>query len=351
VSDTILLLTPSHGLGGGIERYLSTIEAAFQQEGVSYRRLALRTLDHSSGIYQKLRFVHEVKRALRASQHPVRLLLAHPNLLPIVHTVSGSPHFAGATVFFYGPDIWSGRRIRGRRTLRRDDIRAVTISNFSAGILTTTCPVSILQPGVSRNWFDTLVDASTRIRRTDGELDIVTAFRLEDWRFKGLPTIVEAIRLLGNDRVRLTICGAGPVPAELRATVAPHRWCRIVADLTDQSLAEHLAAADLFVLATRRRLGAAVCGEGFGIVLSEAQLAGTPVVAPAYGGSGDAFQPGLTGLAPSDESPEALASVLVRLLNDDRRRTEMGRAAAAWSRARFEPTAYGKHAVETLLAR
>lgn len=78
MNDTILLLAPSRGLGRGIERCLSAIEAAFQQEGVPYRKLALRTL---------------------------------------------------------------------------------------------------------------------------------TAFRVKDWRFKGLPTIVEAIRLLGNNRIRLTICG------------------------------------------------------------------------------------------------------------------------------------------------
>lgn len=345
----VILLAPSRGLGGGIERFVSTVQTALVQEQVPYRRLDLLAAGQAAGIGARLRFVAKAVRAVRASRTPVRLVVAHSNLLPIVRLVAGYPNFDGAIVFLYGCDIW-GRRIRGRRVMRRADVRVVTISNFSAGALAGTCPANVLHPGVSSSWYQTLVDASTRARPVTDELSVVTAFRLGDWRDKGLGTLLEALRLLGDDRVRLTVCGSGPVPPDLAARVAPHPWCRIEADLCDQTLAEHLAAADLFVLATRTRFGAAACGEGFGLVLLEAQLAGTPVIAPAYGGSSDAFQFGLTGLAPINESPEALASVLARLLADNQRRTEMARAAATWSRTRFEPTAHGRHVVETLLA-
>jgi hypothetical protein len=72
-------------------------------------------------------------------------------------------------------------------------------------------------------------------------------------------------------------------------------------------------------------------------------------VAPPFGGAGDAFQPGITGLAPIDETPAALARVLGTLVGDERRRAEMGQAAAAWSRLRFEPAGYARHAVRALL--
>src|ERR1700744_4005753 len=39
MSDRALLLTPSRGLGGGIERYVETVEAAFAREGVDYGRI------------------------------------------------------------------------------------------------------------------------------------------------------------------------------------------------------------------------------------------------------------------------------------------------------------------------
>jgi glycosyltransferase involved in cell wall biosynthesis len=234
--------------------------------------------------------------------------------------------------------------------MRRSDVRVVTVSTFSAGTLARTCPANVLHPGVSPAWYQTLLAASMRAHPVTGEFNVVTAFRLEDWRDKGFGTLLDAVHLLSDARVRLTVCGAGPVPPDLAARMAPHPWCRIAADLSDPALAEQLAAADVFVLATRTRFGATAYGEGFGLVLLEAQLAGTPVIAPAYGGSPDAFQVGLTGLAPIDESPEALASVLATLLSDNQRRAQMAQAAATWSRARFEPTAHGRYVVETLLA-
>ena len=38
----VLVLTPSRGLGGGIERYVEALEWAFADQGVKYGRLDLR---------------------------------------------------------------------------------------------------------------------------------------------------------------------------------------------------------------------------------------------------------------------------------------------------------------------
>jgi glycosyltransferase involved in cell wall biosynthesis len=347
--ESVLLLSPSGGLGGGIERYVSTIEAAFQEHEVRYRRLNLIDRDRPHGIATKVRFVQEVRRAMRASTGPTRLVIGLCNLLPVLRVVAGSPNFTGATVTVYGDDIWAGRQVRGHRAMRRPDVRVVAISNFAAGALARTCHANVLHPGVPASWYKALVNAATTARRTPGELNLVTAFRLSAWRHKGLETILDAVRLLGDDRVRLTVCGSGSVSPDLQAAVAPYPWCRIRPNLTDHMLAQQMAEADLFVLASRVRPGISECGEGFGLVLLEAQLAGTPVVAPAYGGSVEAFQPDVTGLAPLDETPQALATVLASLLRDDRRRAEMGRAAAAWSRVRFEPVAHSRQLLQAYL--
>ena len=93
-------------------------------------------------------------------------------------------------------------------------------------------------------------------------------------------------------------------------------WCASILaarsrpGLSDRELARQLAGADLFVLATRSRGGRHTSGEGFGLVLLEAQVAGTPVVAPAHGGSHDAYIEGITGLAPMDETAGSLARVM-----------------------------------------
>jgi glycosyltransferase involved in cell wall biosynthesis len=351
MDEHVLLLAPSEHRGGGIERYVSTVESVFKRFEVPYRRLNLIRHDRLHGLDTKLRFVQEVRRAVRCGSGPTRLLVAHCNLLPVVSAVTGLENYSGTTVILHGREIWSRGKLWARSVLRRPDVRVVAVSNFSAGGLVTTCPANVLPPGVSPAWYRMLVDAGGKATRVPGEFNVVTTFRLEDWRGKGLPTLLDALWLAGDDRLRLTICGTGYCPSELVEAIAPYPWCHLTPGLSDRDLAQVLANADVFVLATRTRQGARASGEGFGLVLLEAQLAGTPVVAPAYGGSGDAFLPGVTGLAPLDETPEALAAALDTLLRDDEGRQHMGEAAAQWSRTRFEPEAYGRQVMRVLLNR
>ena len=350
MTSAVLLLAPSRGLGGGIERLVATVESALDRGGVPHRRLDLRRPGQRPTPVAKARFLYRVDRAVRASDRPVRLVLAHRNLLPAVRLAARLPQYRGASVILHGSEVWSGRP-RHARVLRRPEVRAVAVSGYTAGALARTCPATVLYPGVSPEWYDTLTRQTPR-RADPDRLRLVTAFRLAAWRAKGLDILLRAVELLGDDRVRLTVCGTGPVPADLRAEVARHPWCRVAADLGDDALAGQLAAADLFVLCTRTRAGrgARSSGEGFGLALLEAQLAGTPVVAPAFGGSTEAFQPGITGLTPVDETPEALAGVLAELFADHAALAALGRAAADWARVRYEPAAHGRQMVRALLS-
>jgi glycosyltransferase involved in cell wall biosynthesis len=158
-----------------------------------------------------------------------------------------------------------------------------------------------------------------------------------------------AVTALGRPDVCLTICGSGDPPAGLLGLVSEHSWCVLRPGLGDDDLARELAAADLFVLATQTRCGHRAVGEGFGLVLLEAQAAGTPVIAPAYGGSREAYVEGVTGVAPPDESAEALTRTLHDLLKDPARLARMGRHAAQWTRQAFAPERYAQLAVRRLL--
>jgi glycosyltransferase involved in cell wall biosynthesis len=178
---------------------------------------------------------------------------------------------------------------------------------------------------------------------------LATAFRLAQWRAKGLPQLVEAVTALGRPDVCLTVCGAGNPPVDLLRLVGEHSWCVLRPGLCDDELAHELAAADLFVLATQTRSGHGAVGEGFGLVLLEAQATGTPVIAPAYGGSREAYVEGVTGVAPVDESAEALARTLHDLLKDPARLALMGGHAAQWARQAFAPEYYAQLAVRRLL--
>jgi glycosyltransferase involved in cell wall biosynthesis len=230
--------------------------------------------------------------------------------------------------------------------MRSVGVRVVAVSNFTSGTLMRDCHATVLLPALSREWLDTLSAAAAGRPGRGPEVRLATAFRLSGWRIKGLPQLVEAVTALGRPDVHLTICGSGNPPAELLRLISEHSWCVLRPGLSDDGLARELAAADLFVLATRTTRGH---GEGFGFVLLEAQAAGTPVIAPAYGGSHEAYIEGVTGVAPSDESAEALTRALNDMLKDPARLAWMGGHAAQWARQAFAPEHYVPLTVRRLL--
>lgn len=348
-----LFLTPSHGLGGGIERYVETLEWALSERGVEHARVDLHRRDRDGRMSAYGHLLAQGRRQLRAARVPTRLIVAHRTLLPAASLLARGRQARGISVVCHGTDVWGDRpQLRERverQIMRRPDVRVVAVSNFTAGALAGTGQASILPPGLSRAWFETLVDQANCSRKSHQGIHLITVFRLGDWDGKGLPQLLGAVAALGRADVKVTVCGSGEPPPELHALVRRYAFCTLLPGLSDRELASQLAAADLFVLATRLRLGRASSGEGFGLVLLESQVAGTPVVGPAYGGSHDAFIDQVTGVAPADESTGALAKTLDELLGDPERLAQMGKRAAEWARDSFAPARYAARVVATLL--
>jgi phosphatidylinositol alpha-1,6-mannosyltransferase len=344
-----LMLTPSLNLGGGIERYAETLEWAFDRQGVEYERVDLSR----SGVSAHTALLAQSRAVLQMSAEPTRLVLMHRALLPVAALLARDPVVSGTSLVCHGSEVWAGRfrprsHVEGL-LMRHSGVRVVTVSSFTSGALSRSCRASVLTPGLSEEWFSTLVDASARPREPRADIGLVTAFRLADWRQKGLPQLLEAVATLGRGDVRVTVCGTGEPPSDLRRLVGQYRLCTLRPRLDDAGLAHELADADLFVLATRTKCGHRPSGEGFGLVLLEAQVAGTPVVAPAYGGSHDAFVDRVTGFASADETAGALAALLGDLLRDRARLELMGKYAADWARSYFQPQLYSARAVARLL--
>jgi phosphatidyl-myo-inositol dimannoside synthase len=348
VTGRVVLLAPSSGLGGGIERYVEALEWAFAAQGVRYKRLDLCR----PGPVAQARMLLQARRLLR-DPVPTRLVVAHKTLLPVASLIARDESARGMSVVCHGCEVWGGefrlRRHIESRLLRHRDIRVVAASSFTAGAMSRLCPATLLPPGLSGEWFQALVNGSAVGRNGRPGVHVVTAFRLAVWREKGLPELMDAVASLGRSDVYLTVCGTGVPPADLQEAVRKHAWCTLRPGLTDHQLAGELAAADLFALATRTRTGRCASGEGFGLVLLEAQVAGTAVVGPAYGGSPDTYIDGVTGVAPRDESSSALARVLDELLREPQDLEQMGRRAAEWAREAFAPERYAKLAVSRLL--
>ena len=350
----VLLLAPSRGLGGGIERYVQTVQSAFDDAGVPSRRLDLPR----PGPAGHRALLAAGAAALAGMTGPTRVVIGHRALLPVAAALAMMRSVDGISVICHGSDVWGTRRgPRGALEswlMHRSGVRLVAVSSFTAGAVLPRGPATVLPPGLSRTWFGELVSAANRAasatsttRRTG--LDVMTAFRLAEWQDKGLPQLTASLTSLRRADIRLTVCGSGEPSADLLAHVRRYPRCTLDAGLSDKELATRFAQANLFVLATRTRRGRRPCGEGFGLVLLEAQVAGTAVIGPAHGGSPDAYLDGVTGATPRDEGVASLAQVLDELTREPSRLTEMGRQGAIWARARFAPDRYAALAVDRLL--
>ena len=350
----VLLLAPSRGLGGGIERYVQTVQSAFDDAGVPSRRLDLPR----PGPAGHRALLAAGAAALAGTTGPTRVVIGHRALLPVAAALARMRSVDGISVICHGSDVWGTHRDpRGALEswlMHRSGVRLVAVSSFTAGAVLPRGPATLLPPGLSRTWFGELVSAANRAASATSAtqrtgLEVMTAFRLAEWQDKGLPQLTAALTTLGRADIRLTVCGSGEPSADLLAHVRRYPRCTLDAGLSDKELATRFAQANLFVLATRTRRGRRPCGEGFGLVLLEAQVAGTAVIGPAHGGSPDAYLDGVTGATPRDEGVASLAQVLDELTREPARLSEMGRQGAMWARARFAPDRYAALAVDRLL--
>ncbi len=352
MKKSVLLLTPSCGLGGGIERYAETLEWVLASKGILYQRLDLTRGDTGSRLAHQARLVARSRKTIATMGSPVQVIVVHRSLLPAAALIlQGSTH-KHISVICHGSDVW-GRRPAMRRTIenrlmRSPGVRVIAVSSYTAGALSQISGATVLPPGLSEDWYEMLVNARTRFEAAKTGRSIITAFRLSQWREKGLPQLVTAISKVNRAELNLTICGIGEPPPDLRNFLGAYPNCILRSSLADNEFAHELAKADLFVLATRTKPGRQSSGEGFGLVLLESQVAGTPVIAPAFGGSHDAYLDGWTGLAPSDETSSALALVLSNLLQQPYRLSHMGDCAASWAQERFSPEKYAELAISRI---
>jgi glycosyltransferase involved in cell wall biosynthesis len=92
---------------------------------------------------------------------------------------------------------------------------------------------------------------------------------------------------------------------------------------------ELLAAADVFVLASRAR-------EGFGIALAEAMAMSLPVIGTGVEGIPELIEGGRTGLLVPPRDPFALAGALVKLARRPMLRQDLGRRGRETVEERFD---------------
>jgi phosphatidylinositol alpha-1,6-mannosyltransferase len=191
-----------------------------------------------------------------------------------------------------------------------------------------------LTPGVDIETFRPGLDGSTvRARHgLGGRRVIVCVSRLV--RRKGQDVLIEALPRIRREvpDAALLLVGSGRYERELRATAERHGVAEHVVftgGVAFTELPEHYAAGEVFAMPCRtRRKGFDV--EGLGIVFLEASAVGLPVVAGDSGGAPEAVREGETGYVVDGRDIAAVTDRLVRLLQDDTLRRDLGTAGRAW---------------------
>lgn len=331
----VLVLSPGGAADeGGIQRFTAAL-LALVPEGVLIRLVEARR----SGRLWQARLVLDVLRAARGLRRErqdrrVAVLCLHGAFLPLAKAAAVLLGRSGVVTFYYGQEIWSAGWLRrmGWRWLQHVP---VTISGYSAGALAAILrrPPTIMLPTMPSIWADRFGTDEPR-RAAPGPVRVLSVFRLSAARSKRAGTIIEAVAQLRREGIDVELClaGRGPLDGDLAELAGVHPWIELVESPGDEALVGLYRTADVFVLATGvSHDRAQPSGEGFGIVLVEAALAGLPVVGPAGGGSRDAMVDGFTGEVVADERVETLADALRRLSVDRPYRERLGRRGRLWA--------------------
>lgn len=279
----------------GVQQYILTLGRWFREQGHDVHYLVGRTTRddvpnvHSLSRTLSVRFnQNRMATPLPASSRKVSALLAREKF-DVLHVQMPYSPFLAAKVINQAPPStavigtfhilpYSRRealatralRLAVRRSLKRFD-KIVSVSQPAAEFAKQTFGVQIdvlpnavhierFQKGKKLKEYD------------DGKLNIVYLGRLV--ARKGCLHLLEAVKQLGRDDIRVIVIGKGSLLPKLRQFVARNGLDKIVefaGFVPEDDKPDYLATADIAVLPSTG-------GESFGIVIVEAMAAGADVV-------------------------------------------------------------------------
>ena len=162
---------------------------------------------------------------------------------------------------------------------------------------------------------------------------------------KGLPLLLRAFEAL-REHIPCELTVIGPSKEELEPMLLDTRGVRALGKVSDEEKRLELERAEVLCAPS---LG----GESFGMVLTEAFAAGTPVVASDIAGYRDVVRDGVDGVLVPPGDAQAIAETLRDLHEQPARRAQMARAAGkeverfAWSRVSAEVLGAYEDAIAT----
>jgi len=193
--------------------------------------------------------------------------------------------------------------------------------------------VRIVPNGVDCEVFRPDIDPSWIRKKLNLRDDKTVLFvgALSKWHsYKGLDVLIHAFALANKVRrdIVLIVIGDGslkPIYQRLASELNLVEKVMFVGNISDQDLPSYYAASDLLVLPSRDR------SEGFGLTILEANACGKPAIGSNVGGIPDAIHDESNGLLVPPNNPEALSAAIIRLVEDDSVKNQLGRNGRAYA--------------------
>ena len=247
-------------------------------------------------------------------------------------------------VYAYGMEITGGGVQRLKSMVFRNADKVVTISNYTRralieGMQVRDSKIIIIHPGVDTIRFSQKIECTDVIRKyqLDRKKIILTVGRISSKEmYKGHDMVISALPRVSSqipDVVYLVV-GSGDDMERLQGLVRDlglEEKVIFAGYVPDEELPQYYNACELYVMPSREKNekdGKGKKVEGFGIVFSEANACGKPVIGGRSGGVEDAVIDGVTGLLVDPNSVDEIAGAIVKLLTDNalaRRLAERGR--------------------------
>ena len=339
---------------GGIENYLTNIAAQLRSQH-SVQVIAPAGEAQEDAYVWRRRFFYPLVRPkwspllkwLRAKDQPDLMLCGKALFEGQLASKLGVPY----VLFTYAMEIktWSqSPRLKKKLEQVIKGARAVVYINevtrqHLVELGATDEQLLPLPPGINQRSLDAV--SEPLVESTARHYGIRAPYILSVGRLierKGFDILIEAFSQLDQTKLadyQLVIVGAGPEAASLKQVAQDHlvgTYVKFLDNVPDKHLPPLYAGADVFALTpieTENDM------EGFGIVYVEAAAQGTPAIATATGGAGEAVVDESTGLVVPPGDSAAVTAALSELLMNEERRTKLGAAARDLAGKRSWPDA------------
>ena len=327
----VLALFSEVRANGGIQRFNRTLLAACAELGVDCDVLSLhdaRAADGTGCGGSRVRFALAAARRLATRRYDW-LLVGHINFLAMALAVRvmAGPARPRVMLAAHGIEVWSGIGAVRRRALACTD-RVLCVSDYTRRRLLEQAPELdatrlVLFPNALAETWRGVVAQDPGEPLPQRFILSVTRLTPGD-RYKGIVSVLEALRMVGDLDLHYVVVGSGADLAFLELVARRFGVGNRVhfrQGTPDSELAAMYGRCHAFVLPSGK--------EGFGIVFLEAMYFGAPVIAAAAKGALDVVTDGETGLLVPYADTVAIARAIDRLAADPALRERLSAAGRA----------------------